>query len=137
MRLAQAAFAIVVLSLSAMAAEKPVTVNKDWEDSCGGSNIEVTTVQGKIVKVDAEAEHFADGRQWLCLFKDGKVVSALYRHFKVVRRAVGDAGQFTAEQVDDQIEVFHFPRHKIAGLDPSRAKDLKEVLTIAANKERK
>jgi hypothetical protein len=125
------------VALNAFAAEKPHTVNKDWEDSCGGSNIQVTSVQGQIVRVDAEAEHFADGRQWRCHFKDGKIVSALYRHFKVVRKAVGDAGGFTTEHVDEQMEVFHFPDSEIKGLDPERAKDLKAMLSIAMAKEKK
>ncbi len=137
MYLREIALITATLTLGAFAAEKPVTVSKEWEQACGGSNIQVTSVQGKIVMVDAEAEHFADGRQWVCHFKDGKIVSALYRHFKVVRKAVGNAGQFTTEQVDDQLEVFHFPNHQIKGLDPARAKDLKDMLVSAAAKEKR
>jgi hypothetical protein len=90
-------------------AEKPKTEDKHWEDACGGSNIAVTSVAGNIVSIDAFAEHFAEGRQWVCHFKDGKIISALYRHFKVTRKSAGDAGEFTTELDEDKVEVFHFP----------------------------
>lgn len=112
-------------------AEKPKTENRTWEEACGGSNIAVTSVAGNIVSIDASVEHFAEGRQWVCHFKDGKIISALYRHFKVVRKFTGDGGQFTTVLDEDQAEVFHFPDHDLSKMEPVLKKDLSEVIAIA------
>ena len=126
---------LFALSFTATAAGgKPTTEDKDWEQACGGSNIRVTKVAAKIVLIDAIAEHFAEGRQWVCHLKDGKIVSAMYRHFIVTRKGVGDAGQFTTVLNDDRIEVFHFPDHEVRGLPCALEGDLKEVLSIATSK---
>lgn len=127
---------LLALGITALAAaaEKPVTENKDWEQACGGSNIAVTSRGGKLVAIDAFVEHFAEGRRWQCHFKDGKMVSALYRHFIVTRKPAGDAGEFTTELNEDRVEVFHFPDHPFVGMDPGLKKDLMEVLAIATSK---
>ena len=123
----------LALAVSALAAfaESPKTENKGWEKACGGSNITVTSVAGKIVTVDAFVEHFAEGRQWQCHFKDGKIISAVYRHFTVTRKAAGDAGEFTTELNEDRAEVFHFPNHDLSKLEPELRKDLTEVIAMA------
>ncbi|HUF61213.1 MAG TPA: hypothetical protein VMN36_03990 [Verrucomicrobiales bacterium] len=125
---------ILTASVLAAFAEKPTTENKDWEKACGGSNIAVTSIAGNIVSIDAFVEHFTEGRQWQCHFKDGKIVSALYRHFTVTRKAAGDAGEFMTELDEDRVEVFHFPDHEISEMDPALEKDLLEVIAIATNK---
>ena len=125
----------LVLAALAAIAEAPKTENKDWEQACGGSNIAVTSVAGKIVVIDAFAEHFAEGRQWQCHFKDGKIVSAVFRHFIVTRKAAGDAGEFTTELEEDRVEVFHFPDHDLSKLDAEMRKDLSEVIAIAKQGE--
>lgn len=115
-------------------AEKPVTVNKEWGDACGGSNIAVTSVAGRIVSIDAVMENFAEGRQWQCHFKDGKIVTALYRHFIVTRKAEGDAGEFSTELNEDKVELFYFPDHQISEMDAALKKELLEVIAIATQK---
>ncbi|MBB5035787.1 hypothetical protein [Prosthecobacter dejongeii] len=112
-------------------AEKPQTENRDWEQACGGSNIAVTSVAGKIVCIDAFVEHFAEGRQWVCHFKGGEIISALFRHFKVIRKSAGEAGEFTTELDEDRTEVFHFPDHDLSKMDPDLKKDLLEVIAKA------
>ena len=112
---------------------KPKGGNKDWEKACGGSNIAVTSVAGEIVTVDAFVEHFAEGRQWQCHFKDGQIISAVFRHFTVARKAAGDAGEFTTELNEDRVEVFHFPDHDLSKMNPELRKDLTEVIAIAKN----
>ncbi len=132
--------ALILIGLSLIAgafmafAEKPKTENKDWEDACGGSNISVTSIAGKIVTIDASVEHFAEGRQWQCHFKDGKIVSAVYRHFTVTRKAAGDAGEFTTELNEDRVQAFHFPEHDLSMLAPELRKDLAQVIAIAKGK---
>lgn len=116
---------------SAAFAEAPKTENKDWEKACGGSNIAVTSVAGKILTIHAFVEHFAEGRQWQCHFKDGKIISAVFRRFIVTRKAAGDVGEFTTELDEDRVEVFHFPDHDLAKLDEGLRKDLSEVIAIA------
>jgi len=123
----------LIWSCIAASAEMPKTEDKHWENACGGSNIAVTSVGGKIVSIDAFVEHFSEGRQWVCHFKDGKIISALYRHFEVTRKLVGDAGEFTTELDEDKVEVFHFPEHQLAKIDPALKKDLSQVIAIATN----
>lgn len=103
----------------------------DWEKACGGSNIAVTSVSGKIVSIDAFVEHFAEGRQWACHFKDGEIISAVYRHFTLTRKSAGDAGEFTTELTEDRAEAFHFPDHALDKMEPALKKDLSEIIAIA------
>lgn len=110
--------------------EAPRTENLPWEDSCGGSNIAVTTLGGQIVSIDAEAEHFAEGRRWQCHFVNGGIVSARYSHTKLTRH-LDEQGSFTIEAHEDQARTFHFPNHRIEGIEPGLKKDLLEVLHIA------
>ena len=130
-------FILIGLSLFACdfaaLADKPKTENKEWEQACGGSNIAVTSVSGKIVTIDAVAEHFAEGRQWQCHFKDGEIITAVYRHFTVKRKPAGDAGEFITESQEDRVEVFHLPDHDLSKLDPELRKDLTELIAIAKN----
>ena len=121
----------IALSSSAAFAEAPKTENKDWEKACGGSNIAVTSVAGKILTIDAFVEHFAEGRQWQCHFRDGKIISAVFRQFTVTRKAAGAAGEFTTDLDENRVEVFHFPDHDISKLDAELRKDLSEVMAIA------
>lgn len=127
-----AALALAFTALSAVAG-KPTTENKDWEQACEGSNIAVTSVDGKWVTIEAFAQHFAEGRQWQCHFKDGEIVSAVYRHFTVTRKIAGDAGEITTELDEDRVEVFHFPDHQITEMDLEFRKDLMEILAIASH----
>ena len=113
-------------------AGKPKVTDVEWEPACGGSNIRVTRVDRQIVSIEAAVEHFAEGREWICLFKDGKIVSVLYRHFNVKRKQVEEKdGAFTTEQHDDIVQTFHFPDHKLSGMDKKLMKDLQEVIAKA------
>ncbi len=127
---------LVAITASAIAAfaGKPTTENKEWGNACGGSNIAVTSVADRIISIDAVIEHFAEGRQWECHFKDGKIVTALYRHFIVTRKPEGDAGEFSTELDEDKVELFYFPGHQISVTDPVLKKDLLEVIAIATQK---
>lgn len=110
-------------------AEPPKTENKDWEKACGGSNIAVTSVAGKILAIEAFVEHAAEARQ--CHFKDGKIVSAVYRHFIVTRQATEDATAFRTVLHEDRAEAFHFPDHDLSQVAPELRRDLAEVMAIA------
>jgi hypothetical protein len=115
-------------------AGEPKVTDLDWEQACGGSNIRVTRVDGRIVSIEAFAEHFYEARQWQCHYTDGQIVSALYRHSKVTRKAVGDAGEFTTELHDDLVVTYHFPKHELAGMPSDLLEDLRTV--IAKTNER-
>jgi hypothetical protein len=115
-------------------AGEPKVMNVDWEQACGGSNIRVTRVDGRVVAIDAFAEHFYEARQWQCHYQGGQIVSALYRHSKVTRKAAGDAGEFTTELHDDVVATYHFPHHKLIGLPPDLLEDLRTVITKANEK---
>ena len=129
---------LIGLSLIAGAmalAEPPRTENKDWEKACGGSNIAVTSVAGKIIAIEAFVEHATEARQWQCHFKNGKIVSAVYRHFIVTRQATADAAAFRTELHADRAEAFHFPDHDLSHLAPELNRDLTEVMAIALGQD--
>jgi hypothetical protein len=121
----------VIAGAMATLAEPPKTENKDWEKACGGSNIAVTSVAGKIIAIEAFVEHSTEARQWQCHFKDGKIVSAVYRHFIVTRQATADAAAFRTELHADRAEAFHFPDHDLSHLAPELKRDLTKVMAIA------
>ena len=126
----------LIASVSVAFAEKPKTVYKDWEKACNASHIAVTSVAGKIVAIDAMVEHFAEGRQWQCHFKEGKIISAVYRHFTITRKPSDDDGEFTTELNEDRVEVFHFPDHDMSKMEAKLKKDLSEVIAIANSPEK-
>jgi hypothetical protein len=123
-----------VLSPVIVFAGEPKVTNVDWEEACGGSNIRVTRVDGRIVAIDAVVEHYYEARAWQCHFKDGRITSALYRHAKVTRKGIGDGGQFTTEQHDDVVTTYDFPDHKLTGMPPDLLEDLQTVLAKANEK---
>lgn len=113
-------------------AGKPIVIDVEWEPACGGSNIRVTRVDRQIVAIEAEIEGSTQGWQWNCHFKDGEIISALYRHFTVKRKiAEGKDGAFTTEQHVDKVQTFHFPDHKLSGMDKALLKDLQKVIAKA------
>lgn len=123
---------VMWLSLVDALAGKPTVTDVEWEPSCNGSNIKVTRVDRQIVAIEAYVQHSYEGREWICLFKDGKIVSVLYRHFNVKRKQVeGKDGDFTTELHDDIVKTFHFPDHKLSGMDKSLLKDLQDVIAKA------
>ena len=124
----------MVASTMLVSAEKPKVENKPWENACEGSDISVTSIAGKIVCIHAYVEHAKEGRQWVCLFKDGEIISAMYTHFTVNRTEDDESGDFTKEFDKDQVEVFHFPDHQLKGMDDKLKKDLEHVLLIAKGK---
>ena len=119
------------LSALAALADAPKTEHKEWEQACGGSTIAVTRVAGEIITVDAYAEHFAEGKQWQCHFKDGEIISAMYRHYTVTRKPAGDDGEFATELNDDRVEVFHLPDHDLSKMEAGLRKELSEIIKIA------
>ena len=131
-------YLLVGLSTCALvaSAEKPITEDKEWGNACGGSNIAVTSVAGRMVSIDAVMENFAQGRQWQCHFKDGKIVTALYRHYMVTRKSEGDGGKFSTELKEDKVELFYFPDHQIVIKDIDLKNELLEVLAIATQKSK-
>jgi hypothetical protein len=125
---------LVSVRIGALAGTPTVT-DVDWENACGGSNIRVTRVDGHIISINAEVEHYWEGRQWVCHFVDGKIVSALYRHFTVTRKAAPEReGAFTTEQHDDLIKTFHFPDHKLTRMENALMEDLQDVIAKATAK---
>ena len=128
--LCSAAIALVYAGRLALAGEPQIT-DVEWENACGGSNIRVTRVDGAIVAIDASVEHFHEARQWQCHFLRGQMVSALYRHSNVKRKAAGDEGQFTTELHDDVVTTFYFPDHKLTGMPHELLEDLRTVIAKA------
>jgi hypothetical protein len=123
---------IVLVHIRGLAsAGEPQIADVDWEDACGGSNIRVTRVDGAVVAIDASVEHYHEARQWQCHFLRGEIVSALYRHSKVTRKAAAEEGAFTTELHDDVVTTFYFPDHKLTGMPHDLLEDLQTVLAKA------
>jgi len=127
-------FILLLIAAAVAIAGTPTETDVEWEPACGGSNIKVARVDGQIVSISGFAEHFAEGREWQCHYTNGKIVSALYRHYTVSRKAAGDAGEFTTEQHTDILRVFHFPDHQLKGLDSDLLDDLKTVISKATGR---
>ncbi len=126
--------AIAVVTLQRVAdAGLPQVTDLDWEQACEGSHIRVTRVDGRIVALEAFAEHYHEARQWQCHFERGNIISALYRHSTVERKAAsGDAnGSFTTELHDDVGATYHFPDHKLTGVPAALLEDLRSILSKA------
>jgi len=118
-------------SLSASAAEPVVTVSGvEWyEQSCGGSNIRVTRVDGKIVAVDAYAERSFDRKEWQCHYVDGRVNSVLYTHYKLNRKWAEEGGPYAQKFQCDRVLVFPIKDHKLDNVPKELRDDLIDVLT--------
>jgi hypothetical protein len=125
-----AAITLAYAGLPALAGEPKIT-EVDWENACGGSNIRVTRVDGAIVAIDASVEHYYEARQWECHFVRGQIISALYRHSKVKRKATAQEDAFTTELQDDLVTTFQFPNHKLTGMPQELLEDLQAVLAKA------
>jgi hypothetical protein len=136
MRRSSSVFVLLLASVQiSTIAGTPIVTDVDWENACGGSNIRVTPVDGRIVSINAEVEHYWEGRQWVCHFVDGKIVSALYRHFTVTRKGAPEReGAFTTEQHDDLIKTFRFPEHKLTRMEKALMEDLQDVIAKATAK---
>ena len=127
-------FLPIMMWLSPMiaCAGQPKVTDVDWEWACGGSNIRVTRVDRQIVAIEAFAEHSTEGRGWICLLKEGEIISALYRH-SIIKHTneLGKDGVYITEQHEDIVKTFHFPDHKLSGMDKALLKDLQEVIAKA------
>ena len=100
---------------------EPKTIDVEWQNACGGSNIRVTHVGHQIVLVDASVEHFHEGWQWICLYKDGVIVAATYRHYDVTRRVDNpDEAIIWWASATKLIRTYVFPQGK-TGWDLGRA----------------
>lgn len=88
----------------------------------------------EMILIEADVEHFSQGRQWVCLFQDGNIISAVYKHFLVKRVAGDKEGEFATKSTEDQVKIFYFPNHQLEGMDPVLLKDLKAVIMIASSK---
>ena len=128
-------FLTAVFSATLLAGDKPEIENKEWEEACGGSNIQVTRVAGKLVLIEAYVEHYSEAREWMCLYQDGHILSAIYKHSLIKRIAGSKEGEYTTKTNEDQVKVFHFPNHQLEGMNSSLLKDLQEVITIANSKK--
>jgi hypothetical protein len=76
---ARGCFVLLTAWTSALSAEIE-TSDLEWEAACGGSNIEVTRVDGIVTLIEAFAEHSTASRTWTCHHVGEKMVSASSRH---------------------------------------------------------
>ena len=124
------AFALAFLMAGFIRAEVRQTV-LDWEPACEGSSITVTTQNGQLALVEASAWHFAEAREWICVFKDGSLLTVTYRHYTLSRKAKGDSGEFEIQSTLDRVETF-VAEHGVVHKVPVTLKtDLETVLSKA------
>jgi hypothetical protein len=116
-----------VLSAGSLYAEIQVK-SLDWESACGGSAIEVTSKDGQILIIEAFAEHFAESREWVCIFKDGVLSSACYRHHTLKRKQKGDSGEIEIERILDRVETFAAEGGTLKNLPTNLQSDLDDLL---------
>jgi len=117
--------------MEAFAAKPVITItNVEWEPACGGSNIKVTRVDGKIVAVEAYIETSREGREWYCHYVDERVSSVLYKHYKCIRKTF-ENGTFAVTPQYDRALVFPIKNHKLDNIPKKLREDLMEVLEKA------
>ena len=103
----------------------------DWEPACDGSSIKVTSRDRKLLLVEASAWHFAEAREWICVFKDGALLTATYRHYTLTRIAKGDEGEFKVTSTVDRVETFQAKDGVIQKVPIDQKNDLEKVLSKA------
>ncbi|GAA5495152.1 hypothetical protein Rhal01_01324 [Rubritalea halochordaticola] len=105
--------------------------------ACGGSNIAVTRQAHHILFIEAFAEHFSESREWISHFTKGKLTSATYRTYKVIRTESEDPERDPLVDIELKLKstsTFHLPDHKLDKLPDELRGDLLEILKIAGSK---
>ncbi|MBE7496812.1 MAG: hypothetical protein HS117_17865 [Verrucomicrobiaceae bacterium] len=103
----------------------------DWEPACEGSSIKVTSQDGKLLLVEASAWHFTEARDWICVFKDGTLLTATYRQCTLTRKPKGDDGAFEVISTVDRVETFQAKDGIIQNVPTDRKSDVETVLSKA------
>lgn len=125
---------VTLVVASSLRAADPVVIRLDWEPACGGSAITVTSVDGVVVTIEAFAEHSRDSREWLCTFSSGKLLSVIYRHYRVEREASSPDkdGGFETRLVLDECKVFRPAANgELPGAEEKLNQDFAEMLALA------
>ena len=121
---------LLVLIHSVRAAEPVITFKDvDWAPACGGSNIRVTRVDGKIVNVEAFLERSFDSAVWQCHYVDGRVSSVLYTHYKLNDKWAVD--EEPPKFLCDRVLVFPIKNHKLDNIPKELREELIEILAKA------
>jgi hypothetical protein len=123
---------LTAIAITASGAEPKVT-DLDWEPACGGSHIRVTTVDNKIALIEANAQHFAEAREWICAFSGGVLISATFRSYKVGRSAETEKGEFAITTTLEKAAVFAAKDGVPQKMDAALKKDLDSVLAIVTS----
>ena len=105
----------------------------DANDSAATSFIRVTSIDGEIASIYAHSDNVAKGKSWNCHFKKGRIVSAVFRRYRLILIPTGE-GTFRGEPDYDRIEVFHFPEHELIGLEPTLKNELSRIIAIATDR---
>jgi hypothetical protein len=121
---------LIFLMTGSIRAEIRQTV-LDWEPACEGSSITVTSQKGQLVLVEASAWHFAEAREWFCVYKDGSLLAVTFRHYTLSRKAKGDSGEFEVQSTLDQIETFQAEHGVVQKVPEALKADLETVLSKA------
>ena len=100
----------------------------DWEQACEGSSIRVTSKDGQLLLVEASVQHFAEARDWICVFKEGALISAAYRHYTISRKPKGDSGEFEIQSTLDHLETFKAEQGILQKAPANLKADLETVL---------
>ncbi|MFT4548875.1 MAG: hypothetical protein ACI9MB_002843 [Verrucomicrobiales bacterium] len=122
----------LLAACSLAAAEEYKEEDTEWENEPEGSTIRVTSFAGKVAAIFAYSNGKVEGKSWDCHFKDGEIISAIYRHYRMTTKSIGE-GRVIPKPKYDRLEVFHFPDHQLTGLDVGLKKELTQIIANATN----
>ena len=105
----------------------------DADVSTATSSIQVISIDGKIASIHAYSDNVAKGKNWNCHFMNGRIVSAVFRHYCIALIPTG-GGTFRGERGYDRIEVFHFPKNELTKMEPTLKAELSRIIAIAATR---
>lgn len=81
--------------------------------------------------IEAWAQHSAESREWIFIYKNGILASVVYRHFKHTRSLVEQDGSFITNRTLDRIVVADLKDGKPTNLDEDMRKDFDDIMQKA------
>lgn len=91
----------------------------------------VTLADGKPVLIEAFVEHHFEAREWICILREGKPVSAVYRQHILSRKLAADEVEILVDRKLVRADTFEMKEGRLDCTDGALRADFEGVLNIA------
>lgn len=126
-------FALTCIIAIICGSRAPVTKVIPWRAACDGAEIEVVSEGPLLRSIRASAIHSLITAEWTVHFVDGVAATAEYRESSRGRILEGErAGDYTGIDRVMKLETWKAEKEGFQIPDEARAKELREVLALAA-----